>query len=339
MTAPGSAMPLEPEDATSQRAAGYFQRRRFWEWSDSDQAELDAWLAESILHRVAYLRVEGIAAHADRLAALRPSKHNRYALGRMRKLMRRRFVVPFLAAASIALMAVFAGPYVIALMQPPDRSFSTDVGGHTLLKFTDGTEIELNTDTAMRFRMTTAERTVWLESGEAWFHVAHDAAHPFTVVIGNHRVTDLGTEFFARRGSGNVEVALVAGRAMLNTEGTPAAILTPGDDAVATPISVSVTRKTPQQLADALAWRRGMLVFRNTKLADAIREINRYNTVKLVIVDPSIVDLRFNGEIKDDNLDDFLETAQTMMKLRAERHGQNTLLSRDTSEKHKRPRA
>ena len=48
-------------------------------------------------------------------------------------------------------------------------------------------------------------------------------------------------------------------------------MLKPGDDALATPVSLTVTRKTPQELANALAWRRGMLVFRNTRLADVVR--------------------------------------------------------------------
>ncbi len=328
----------EDEDALSERAADIFARQRCGPWSKTDQAELDAWLAESILHEVAWLRVKGIAGRADHLAALSARELKQAAQGIGRKFPYRRFVLPLLAAASIALMVAFAIPFMASLMQPPDRTYSTEVGGRTTLKFADGTVVDLNTDTSVRFRMTNQERAVWLGKGEAWFHVAHDAAHPFTVFVGKHRVTDLGTEFLIRRDIGRMEVALLSGKASLSTEGAPVAMLTPGEDAVATPVSMSITRKTQQELADELAWRRGMLVFHNTRLADAVREINRYNTIKLVIADPSITNLRFNGEIRNDNLDDFLETAQSMMKLHADRQGKDILLSRDTPEKRKRPR-
>jgi transmembrane sensor len=332
MKVPNPASPSGMHAAITELAADFIERRRFGGWSDTDQAELDAWLAESFLHHAAYFRLEGASARTEHLIVRHPGEFAQSRPCGDGKIAYRRFVRPLLAAASIALFAMLAIPYVISLMQLPDRSFSTDVGGRTLLKFTDGTEIELNTATTMRFHMTTAERTVWLDNGEAWFHVAHDAAHPFTVVFGNHRVTDLGTEFFVRRGSGDVEVTLVNGRAALNTEGTPAAILTPGDDAVATPVSVSVTRRTPQQLADALAWRRGMLVFRKTKLADVVREFNRYNTTRLVIADPSVANETISADIKTDDFESFLNLAQTVLNLRVDREGNEFLISRRSRE-------
>jgi transmembrane sensor len=331
MMAPDPVIHCEPQDAISQRAADFLGRLRFGNWSNADQAELEEWLAASASHYVAWLRIEGIAARADQLAALNALEIRRSV--RTGKFHYRRFFLPALAAACIATIALLVKAFVLSPMQPPDRVYSTAIGERTTLKFADGTVVDLNTDTAVRFRMTTAERTVWLQKGEAWFHVAHDAAHPFTVVAGKDRVTDLGTEFIVRRDVDQVEVALLKGRASLSAQGAPTEMLVPGDDAIATPASLSVTRKTAQELSDELAWRRGMLVFRDTRLIDAIREINRYNLVKLVIADPAIADLRFNGEIRNDDLQDFLGLAQVTMKLRAERLGEQILLSRAATEK------
>jgi transmembrane sensor len=332
----GPATPGQADDAIAQRAADFFQRRRFWDWSEKDQAELDAWLAESILHEVAYLRVEGIVAHAEDLIAVRPGGAGRISPGRAAAFNYRRLVLPLLAAASIALIAAIGFPFVTSLLQPPDRTYATDVGGHALIKFADRTQVELNTDTVVRSRMTTAERTVWLDRGEAWFRVAHDAAHPFSVVVGRHRITDLGTEFLVRRGADGVEVALLNGRAAFDTDGAAAVMLAPGEDAVATPTKMSLTKKTPQELADELAWRRGVLVFRNTKLGDAVREFNRYNTTKMVIADPSIADLKFTLEIRNDNLGGFLHVAESLLQLHADWRGDSILLSREPSEKTKK---
>jgi transmembrane sensor len=336
MTLSGPDELPESRDAISERAAAFFEQRRFGSWSDAGQAELAAWLAESFLHRAAYLRVEGIAARADQLAALRSLMLGQHARGGAGKLDYRWFVLPLLAAASIALFAALGMPLVNSLLQQPDRSYSTDVGGRTLLKFADGTVVDLNTDTAVRFRMTGEERTVWLERGEAWFHVSHNAANPFTVIVDRHRVTDLGTEFLVRRGADGMEVALLNGRATLSTEGAPVAVLAPGDDAVATRASMAVTRKTPQELADELAWRRGALVFQSTRLADAVQEVNRYNRTKIVVADPSIAGMKFTGEIRSDNVEDFLDLAQAMMKLRVSREGNEFLISRGQREETKR---
>ncbi len=335
MTAPGPFAHPETHDRIAERAAELFERRRFGPWSEPDQAELDAWLAQSTSHRIAYLRLKGAVARTEKLAAHRlprPGMEVQVAAPDEKPAKRapanRRIVFPLLAAASLALIAglgVFLADY---LMEPPVRGFSTDVGGRTLLRFADGTEFELNTDTAIRYRMTNRERIVWLDKGEAWFRVAHNAENPFAVVVGRHRIADLGTEFVVRRGAGEMEVALLKGRAALSTQGAQTAMLSPGDDALATPASVSVIRKTPQELADALAWRRGMLVFRNTRLADAVKEVNRYSTTKLVIADPSIAGVKISANLKTDDFGGFLQFAESVLRLRADRQGGVVLISR-----------
>ena len=316
----------EEDDAIAQRAADYFEQRRFGAWSDAEQAELDAWFAESTLHRVAYLRVEGIFAHTRRLAKFRPFDARRGAsVGRV---LDRRILIPLLAAASIALVATFAVPFVRQLMTPPDRIFSTDIGGHTIVNFADGTQMVLNTNTLIRVRMTDAERTVWLKRGEAYFRVTHDATHPFSVIAGNHRVSDLGTEFSVRRSADGVEVALLSGRAALSNEGAQSATLTPGDDAVVTADTLSVIRKTPQQLADELSWRRGVLVFRQTRLIEVVRQLNRYNATKLIVADPSIANVKITAELRTNDFEGFLQLAQVVLNLRVDHEGNDILISR-----------
>ena len=325
----------EGDDSVSERAAELLAARRFGTWSAEDQGRLDAWLAESALHRVAWLRVEGIAACAEELAAahsfhLGPDTGRRVHDGGD-GFRHRKWMIPLLAAASLAVLLAGGIPLVNYLTQPAEHGYSTEIGGQTLLKFADGTQVELNTDTAVRCRMTSTARIVWIDKGEAWFRVAHNPSDPFTVIVGKHRVTDLGTEFFIRRGSDRMEVAVLAGRASVSTEGTQtAATLKPGDEAIATPQSLSVARKTKEELADELAWRRGLLVFRNAKLSEVVREFNRYNTTKLVIADPSIADLKFSAELQTNDYLAFLNLVEMRLRVRADHDGGNILISRAT---------
>jgi transmembrane sensor len=314
------------------RATDFVQRRRFWDWSPDDDAALETWLEESVTHRVAFLRLTAGAARIERLAALRPARSQAGPERRLRTDRLRRLLFPLLVGpTSLAVIAILGVALTHYFLRPSDRTFATDVGGHAVLKFADGTQVELNTDTAIRYRMTTEERIVWLDHGEGYFRVAHDAAHPFVVIAGTHRVTDLGTEFLLRSGGSDLEVALVKGRAELASDDPHArrALLTPGDDAIATDQSVSITRKTPQQIADELAWQRGVLVFRNTPLADAVAQFNRYNRTKLVIGDPGAAALRVGGEFRADNLSDFLLLAQLVLKVRTETKGTDIWLFRD----------
>jgi transmembrane sensor len=322
----------DDSDAVERRAADFLQRRRFWSWSDTDDAELEAWLAESLSHQVAYLRLEAGSSRIERLVALRPSSVD-ISSGRADVANSRhrwglwRVALPVVAAGLLVMAFVFGVPLFAYLMQPADRTLATDVGGRAVVRFADGTEFDVNTDSVLRYRMTTQNRIVWLDRGEAYFRVAHDAANPFTVIAGGRRITDLGTEFMVRNISNAFEVALVKGKARLNS-GAEVAMLTPGDDAVAMAGSLTITKKTQQELADELAWRRGVLVFRNATLADAVRWFNRYTQTKLVIADPGIAGLKIGGEFKIANVEDFLELAQAVLQVHVERNTNQILLSR-----------
>ena len=53
-----------------QTAAAWLARRDGGDWQERDRSRLEAWLAESIAHRVAFLRLEAAWAHSGRLKAL-----------------------------------------------------------------------------------------------------------------------------------------------------------------------------------------------------------------------------------------------------------------------------
>lgn len=334
MSGSKEAKPVLPCSDIDARAIEFIQRRRFQRWSDADQRDLDAWLDESTLNRVAFLRLERRAERIERLADLRsPRRSVTVALPR--------FHFPFrgiIATAVVSLIVVLSFVARQHFLKPVDHIYSTDIGGHATLRFADQTEIELNTDTVIRYRMTTTERTVWLERGEAYFRVAHNASNPFTVIAGKHKITDLGTEFLVRRNMGvenRLEVALVKGSAELSSEGmhAQAAVLTPGDEAIATPTTISFSHKTAQQLADEMSWRLGVLAFHDTRLADVVAAFNRYNDTKLVVVDPSIADMKFSAEVPANDYEDFLHLAETVQHLRVDREGRTILLSREQAYK------
>ena len=184
------------------RAAEWLERSVAEDWSEADQRALDAWLAQSPTHRVAYMRVSAAWNKADRLAALNVSIPRKIA----RAMPKRILPLSFAIAASVAVIAaagVFTANYIAG---PREHTYSTDVGGRETLRFADGSLVELNTNTVLSVRLDAHTRVATLDRGEAYFQIKHDAAHPFTVTVAGHRVVDLGTKFLIRNNPDHVEV-------------------------------------------------------------------------------------------------------------------------------------
>ena len=77
-------------------------------------------------------------------------------------------------------------------------STSTAIGGYRRLPLSDGSTLELNTNTEIRYRLSETVRELELTSGEAHFRVAHDFRRPFIVCARDTVVRAVGTEFTVR---------------------------------------------------------------------------------------------------------------------------------------------
>jgi transmembrane sensor len=308
-------------------AADWFARAHSDDWSGADQEKLDAWLRRSLSHEAAYWRLEGAWMEAARLTVLRTSAETRNSAAARRTV---------LAPIKILLAAVFAVVVGVAgysyLSGPPLKRIATPVGGHRTLLLSDGSQIELDTDTIVRVAVTAGKRTVWLDRGEAYFRIYHDAKRPFAVMVGDHRIIDLGTKFLVKQSIDSVEVSLLEGRARLEVGGglfpMRSIELSPGDVATALADSMSVTKKPAKTLVNELGWRRGVLVFEGTSLADAAAEMNRYNAQQIVIADASVARRAIDGTFSVHAVSQFTEMAQAIFGFRVEKQGNRTLISR-----------
>ena len=318
-----SAAPASRAKEIKAQAASWLARANAGHWNEEHQAQLDTWLAESYANRATYWRLEAAWAEAAKLSVLRPAvRENKARIWR---------VVPaavkiVAAMIVVGLLGAVGANYLLA---PGDQSVATGVGGHRFLTLADGSKVELNTDTALR--IADDRRTVSLDRGEAFFEIKHNSAHPFVVMVGNHRVTDLGTKFVIRRDAARVEVSLVEGRAEFQQTGAQSpqtALLIPGDVLVATANSVTVVKKPPRELENNLAWRRGVLVFFHTTLADAAQQINRYNAQKIVIADADAARLQINGTFPSNNVKLFGHVAHVVLGVNVQNNGDEIVISR-----------
>lgn len=305
-------------------ASVWLERVHSGNWTEQNQEELDAWLAESSAHRAAYWRLEDAWSNASRLTALRPP---------MQQPTAKRRIFPMLArtAAVIAVVGALGVVGAKYIASPETHTYATGLGGRETLALSDGSHIELNTNTVLRVATNTSKRTVWLDKGEAYFQIRHDAAHPFVVFAAGHRITDLGTKFLVRQDKGRVEVALMEGSARLDSDDAihaRSAVLTPGEVAVATADKLAVTQRPVRKLTSELSWRQGQLIFTETTLGDAAAEFNRYGITKLVVNDPAVARMKINGTFPTDGAEMFARVAQHILQVHAAKRGDEIVISR-----------
>ncbi|MBT8399420.1 MAG: FecR domain-containing protein [Rhodothermia bacterium] len=162
----------------------------------------------------------------------------------------------------------------------------------------DGSIVELNSDSKLSYHRGLdglSVRSVRLD-GEAFFRVTHGPT--FVVRTFNAEVRVLGTEFNVRAREVESErgtvVALESGSVTLNAADDPdrAVLMSPGElRRILMSGAGIVLDSTSSTLTDALAWRRGELVFRDESLQSIIAEIRRRYDID-VRLDAGIVDGR-----------------------------------------------
>jgi transmembrane sensor len=239
-----------------------------------------------------------------------------------------------LVAASFAMIALLAGPLSSANDQSQftlagTQRYSTGIGEHRNIRLADGSMVGLDTGSTVEVHYTQGRRDIRLISGQALFHVAHNASRPFVVGAGNRLITATGTTFDVKvRPSGQMSVLLVEGHINVDPVrlGGLAKImpqlarskLDPGqrlsaDFSAADPV-VAVA-----DVDSAMAWSRGVMILRKDRLGDAVEEINRYSTTQLVLAGPGISDLTISGVFPTDKQADFVAALTAFYPLKAER--------------------
>jgi transmembrane sensor len=313
-----------PNSEVEACAAAWLRRQQYFDWSQAEQTKLDMWLAESNNHAAAYWRIKAAWSRTERLAAIRAPRSDAMEHARSRPLLTRG-----IAVFSFALVFGLAATLFPTSSQ---KTFSTTVGGRQVVMLPDGSKIDLNTDTVVRANLSSDRPIVEVEKGEAFFSIKHNAANPFVVVAAGHRIVDIGTTFTVRASADKLEVALVSGRARLEAAHDSmqqrSKILAPGDVAIATADSLRISRKSSNELKDELAWRGGILVFHNTRLADAADQFNRYNDAKLVVPDAHAAALTINGKFRTDGVEQFARATRDVFGLQLEHRGRDLVIGR-----------
>lgn len=285
----------------------------------SDEAGFARWLGEDPAHEEAYARAEGVwrlmgeGAGTDDLLTLR-----REALQRARA-KRPGWDRRAIAAGLVAAIAAPAGGlWWTRHRAQQGELFQTALGEQRTLTLSDGSRVTMDALSVMRVRYTAAVRSIDLVQGRAFFEVAHDTARPLRVHAGPRTVTAVGTAFSVRREPRETTVVLAEGKVAVSDHESPTtlAVLRPGQSMLLVD-GMRAGGPIGADLDQALAWRRGQVVFDNVVLADAAAEMNRYSTLQVVVADPSLRTLRISGTFNAGQSRAFVEAIQSYFPVRA----------------------
>jgi transmembrane sensor len=227
------------------------------------------------------------------------------------------------AAASIA-ATVGVAHYSPFRPEPVQQArYDAPLGKRKVVNLSDGSRIELNTQSIVRTAIDAKSRDVWLDSGEAYFEVARRDGRTFVVHAGSQTITVLGTKFAVRRDMGRVMVNVVEGKVRVedNRRGdASAAIVTAGDTVISRAGSTLIAPKSSNRVERALAWRDGILTFDLMPLSEVAAEFNRYNRLQLS-VDSKAAAIPIGGAFQASNVEAFTRLLHDAYGLKVERTG------------------
>ncbi|ESQ74269.1 FecR domain-containing protein [Asticcacaulis sp. AC402] len=216
--------------------------------------------------------------------------------------------------------------------------YETRIGETRTVKLDDGSVLLLNSRSRVRIDYSDTERRIWLDEGQVRFEVAKDRHRPFRVFAATEEVRALGTVFDVRRDGARVQVLLEEGSVAIFYQGdtqrpasaTPQtramAVLKPGQSAETGdpghPGAVAVKAADIKVMG---AWRFGLMVMEDRPLAEAVAEINRYNTRQIVLIDPTIADIRISGVFQTGRPEAFAEAVTAAFPVEIAHQGGDTV--------------
>lgn len=329
--------PVRPAASIEAEAARWIARRDDG-LSAAEEAELAAWRGQDPHHEAAFQRFDAMAAALGRARQSGAITDIKTGLAtRARRRRTRRTALAGVAAA--LLLALGVTSYVRRVVAPPAPGASLRYVA-VIRHLPDGSTVELNRGARLAIHFDAAFRRVELVQGEALFHVAKDAKHPFIVRAGEVDVRAVGTAFSVRLDPKQVQVLVTegkvgvdaagGGRSLLPGEHAPdARPLLAGDCAVVAPVHPTlavVTRVTPDEMEHELAWRNPRIDFDGTDLALAVQQMNERNAVHIVLAGGDIGRLHISGSFSASDPRTFARLAAETFGLSSEEQGGTIVL-------------
>lgn len=274
-----------------QQAANWLTRLHDEDFSDAERQAFNAWCQADPRHAVAIERMRALWGHFDSV----PAQPARVALNRAFAPRRPR------GAQVLGLLGVlwcgWVGLEHLPVWMADQR---TGVGERRQIALEDGSQLQLNSNSAVDVKFDGHQRVIELLQGELWVDVAKDAQRPFVVRTDQGTATALGTRYLVKRAEdGTTLVTVIESSVAVKGQAPDAVNVAAGQRAI-----LDHGRAQPAQTignSDPDAWTRGLLKVNDQPLSDVLQTLASYRH-GLVRFDPkALQNLRVSGVFKLDD--------------------------------------
>ncbi|MND55807.1 fec operon regulator FecR [compost metagenome] len=184
----------------------------------------------------------------------------------------------------------------------------------------DGTEVFLNADSRLKFRVSFAnvhQREVFLESGEAYFNVTQNPEKPFIVHHGNMSVKVLGTSFNVNAYTATVQTTLVEGKVKVDfNNSTKGLTLAPGQQALFDSIHETLEKQTVE-VDSYVVWKEGVFALDHASLETLMAQVGRAYDLDIEFKDATLKQLHFSGRVtKSEDVKEVLDVIKKTTHLK-----------------------
>ncbi|MEM9160570.1 MAG: FecR domain-containing protein [Verrucomicrobiota bacterium] len=295
------------------------------------QAAFESWLATSPSHAEEYEKAKSALSEMTRPELVEAFLDEEQIMGNgfSRRSVIPRFYGALAAAASIALIFGLAAFYIGHPEGEIQRSATAKL---EVLTLPDGSTLELDAASAVELVFDESQRTVRLLSGSAVFDIEEDI-RPFEVLVGDHRIRDIGTVFSVslRTGIENIESERVPFTVAVEEGEVEVSRI---DDETSSPLSLFAGQKTelipevaklpePQaiELESFAPWRKGEYRYQDRPLSEVLADLQRHCQGRIFIEDEWLSEQRVTGILKVDNLDEAFAVLARVLPLKMIREG------------------
>lgn len=274
--------------------------------SSADLQAIEQWRARSAQHAEAWRRAEALLGLRQLPPGLGRQSLQRSGLSR-RQMLNRLGVL--MAVAPAAWLAARHLPWA-----EWNADLRTAVGERKHLRLPDGSQLTLNTASAVNLAFNAHERRLRLLEGEILLDVQPEP-RPF-LVDSRHGLLRTAAARFSLRDLGDAcRVAVLDKAVSVELPGSASQRVGAGQQLVFGPLGFQ-----PLQAADAnaSAWENGMLLAQGMRLGDLLDELGRYRS-GILRCDPRLADLRVTEAIPLGDSDAGLALLADMLPVRLRR--------------------
>ncbi|MFZ2170459.1 MAG: FecR family protein, partial [Methylococcaceae bacterium] len=280
------------DDLIAEQAIAWYTRMQSNTVSSHEQTQFKIWKTRSPAHQRVYEEITQLwNAPAFNLALGQASLSYspEQAERKPARSYQKRWVTSLAMAASFAVLMVFFDP-VTRLK----ADYYTGTGVNQTVQLSDGSTVQLNTNTAIAVAFNDNERRIRLLKGEAYFSVQANRQRPFVVNSGKTETTVLGTRFLVKNENAGDKITVVKGLVKVNSlQQEQSVFLHPDEQVINTKAGLSAIRKTFIQ--QETAWLKGRLTFQDATMKEVVKELNRYLPGIILVSDNTLKNYRINA--------------------------------------------